>query len=312
MDETQLLIKIAKLYYEEQMNFSEIGEIIHVSRFTAARLLKKAKDFGIVEIIIHDQWEQNKDLELHLCEKFSLKHAIVLERRGRSESELVKGLAYLAANYLDQLLQPGWTLGVSWGRTLDNLVTELKPTKKKNIKIVQMMGHAGLSNPKIDGPEIVRRLAEKYGGEYYYLPAPLIVEDHLLKENLIKQPTIEYVMDIASSANILVFGIGELSLQDYSVWAGFLRPDDIIQLKEKGAVGHICGQFIDYDGKLMDIGINKRFIGIGLDEIKHVDWVLCVAGSNKSADVIASSLRGKLYNVLITDDIVAKKIIIEN
>jgi DNA-binding transcriptional regulator LsrR (DeoR family) len=309
MNETELLIKIAKLYFNQKMTYAEIGEVIHVSRFTVSRLLQKAKDQGIVEIKIHEKWEQNEDLAKQLCKKFSLKDAVVLKRHGRSGRELCDGLGYLAAIYLDQKLQPGWILGVSWGRTLDSLVSRLEPSVKKNIKVVQMMGHAGLVNPKIDGPDLVRRLAEKYEGEYFYLPAPLIVEDIQLKENLIEQPRIKNIIEMASHANILVSGIGELELENYSVWSGYLTFDDIVYLKNSGAVGHICGQFYDSEGRLLDVEINKRFVGMKLEDISNVDWAICVAGSNKRAEAIASGLRGRLFNVLITDDMICEQIL---
>ena len=167
MEDTQLLIRIATYYYKENMTYEEIGDIIHVSRFTVSRLLRKAEDLGIVEIKIHEQWEKDEVLAEKLCQKYHLKDAIVLKSLGRSDKILRVGLGVLAAQYLDGHLQSGWTLGVSWGRTLDRLVNSLEPSRKSDIKVVQMMGHAGLANPKIDGPDIARRLAEKYEGKYF-------------------------------------------------------------------------------------------------------------------------------------------------
>ncbi len=309
MDDRQLLVRIARLYYEQKKTHAEIGDLIHVSRFTVSRLLQRAQELGIVEIKIHDQWEESELLAEQLCAEFSLKEAIVLIRRERSDTELREGLGYLAANYLDRHLQPGWTLGISWGRTLDSLVAMLQPSEKKAIKVVQMMGHAGLKNPEIDGPDLTRRLAEKYESEYFYLPAPLIVENVKLKEELIKQPSIKEVLAVAHNANIVVSGVGTLDMVDYSVWAGYLTEMDVVNLIKNGAIGHVCGQFFDTQGRLLDIDINKRFIGLNLEEMKQIDHVVCVAGGTSKYPAILGGLRGGLFNVLITDDMVAKEIL---
>ena len=50
----QLLVKVAKLYYMENKNQSEIATILGVSRSLISKYLSDANELGIVEINIHD------------------------------------------------------------------------------------------------------------------------------------------------------------------------------------------------------------------------------------------------------------------
>ena len=49
-----LLVHVAQLYYQQNLNQSEISKIIGLSRPTVSRMLEEAREVGIVEIIVHD------------------------------------------------------------------------------------------------------------------------------------------------------------------------------------------------------------------------------------------------------------------
>ncbi|WP_051115612.1 sigma factor-like helix-turn-helix DNA-binding protein [Clostridium pasteurianum] len=62
-DETRMLVKIAQLYYIDNMTQSEISKKLGIYRTTISRLLKKAKDDGIVSITIKSDYNQCFELE---------------------------------------------------------------------------------------------------------------------------------------------------------------------------------------------------------------------------------------------------------
>lgn len=51
-EEKRLLVKIAQMYYEKDMTQSEISKALNIYRTSISRLLKKARDEGIVKITI--------------------------------------------------------------------------------------------------------------------------------------------------------------------------------------------------------------------------------------------------------------------
>ncbi len=63
MDQEEMLVQVARYYYEQNLTQAEIGRRINASRSTVSRLLQQALDDGIVKIIINYPWERAHDLE---------------------------------------------------------------------------------------------------------------------------------------------------------------------------------------------------------------------------------------------------------
>jgi len=309
MEEKFQLAKIARMYYEDGLTLADIGSRIHVSRYTVSRMLKQAKEIGVVEILIHDQWQQSESLEFHLKESFNLEHVVVMVRGDRTDQELYKGLGFLGGQYLSQVLEPGSVLGISWGRTMNSLVEQFQPSGKKDLRVVQMMGFAGVDNLNIDGPDIARRLAEKLNCPYQFLPAPLVVESPELKADLINQGKIREVLSMADSSGIKVFSVGCLSQADHSIWTGYMDSADFQVLMDAGVVGHISGHFFDEQGEIVDVRISRTIIGTDLEAISQTPLSICVAGGGSKWNAILGGLRGGFFNVLVTDDLSAREIL---
>ena len=49
-----LLVHVAQLYYQQNLNQSEISKIVGLSRPTVSRMLEEAREVGIVEIIVQN------------------------------------------------------------------------------------------------------------------------------------------------------------------------------------------------------------------------------------------------------------------
>lgn len=71
------IIEAARLYYQLDYSQQEIAKKLNVSRPTVSRLLKQAKETGIVEIKINNPVEVGVQLSDLLKKKFHLKEVIV-------------------------------------------------------------------------------------------------------------------------------------------------------------------------------------------------------------------------------------------
>ena len=71
----------------------------------------------------------------------------------------------------------------------------------------------------------------------------------------------------------------------------------------------MCAQHYDINGQLLDVELNKRVIGIGLESLRSIDTVIAIAGSEEKARAILGAIRGQYIDVLITDDQAATKIL---
>ena len=312
IDQEELLVEVARYYYDQNLTQAEIGRRINASRSTVSRLLQQALDSGIVRIIINYPWERAHDLEQSLCAKFKLRDAQVLVGKGRSEEEIRKGMGVLAARLIDSHLKDGTILGVSYGRSLASTVAALSPKRKVAMTVIPIIGALGSDNPQIDGPELVRQIAQMYGGEFRYLPVPLLVEDARTRDALVQSTQIYETLNLARKSNIVLLGIGAPSpAPEVSsiIWSGYLNERELSWLKEQGAAGHMCGQFYDIQGQLLDVDLNRRAIGIGIKALASIDLVIAVAGSEAKSEAILGALRGRYLNVLVTDDAAASKVL---
>lgn len=311
MDEQdELIIEVARYYYEQNLTQADIGRRINASHSTVSRLLQQALDRGIVKITIDYPWERARDIEQRLIEKFRLRDAHVLCGRGRGEMEILKGMGVLAARLIDSHVKDGTILGVSYGRSLASTVSALPSNRRVSMTVVPIIGALGSDNPLIDGPELVRQIAQVYGGEYRYLPVPLVVDGVRTRDALVQSPQIFETLALARKSNLILLGIGSLDARVSSlIWSGYVNERELSWLKEQGAVGHMCGQFFDTQGKIMDVDLNQRSIGIGLSTLQNIDPVVAVAGGEAKAEAILGALRGRFLNVLITDDAAALRVL---
>jgi DNA-binding transcriptional regulator LsrR (DeoR family) len=310
LERIELLAQIASLYYEDNLTQNEVARRVGVSRSTVSRMLHEAREIGVVEIAIHYPWKTVPQLEEALIERFHLRQAKVLLGRDRATDEILRGLGFLAARYLESILEDGALLGISWGKAIYHTVRALRPERKLPITVAQMVGAVGEGDPLIDGPELARLLAHVYGGVYRYLHAPLIVEDSRARDVLLSEPRIRETLALARRADVALVGIGAPKPEVYSLFrAGYVDRDALAQLPGLGAVGDVCARHYDAHGRVLDIELNRRIVGVDLDALQNIPRVIGVAGGEAKAEAILGALRAKLVNVLVTDDAAAKRVL---
>jgi DNA-binding transcriptional regulator LsrR (DeoR family) len=310
VDRTELLAQVAHLYYEQNLNQDEIARRIGTSRSTISRMLQEARETGVVEITVHAPWKTVPELEKTLCTRFGLRQARVLLGRGRRPEEILRGLGALAARYVDSVIRQDSVLGISWGVAVHATVRALRPGRRLPITVVQMVGAVGEGDPLIDGPDLARLLADAYGGRYRYLHAPLLVEDGRAREALLGEPRIRETLALARRAGVALVGIGAPFPAVYSLLrAGYVDREALAGLRGQGVVGDICARHYDAQGRVLDVELNHRIVGIDLEALHEVGQVIGVAGGEAKATAILGALRGGHVDVLVTDDAVASRVL---
>jgi DNA-binding transcriptional regulator LsrR (DeoR family) len=173
-----------------------------------------------------------------------------------------------------------------------------------------MIGAVGIGDPIIDGPDLARLMGDIYRGEYRYLHAPLIVENGQVREGLLQEPRIQETLGLARKVDIALVGIGSLVPEVSSLLrAGYLDRQALTELRTQGAVGDICGRHYDAHGRVMDIELNRRMVGIELKDLQGIEQVIGVAGGEAKAEAILGARRGGHINVLVTEDGAAGKVL---
>ncbi len=301
--ERDLLAEVATLYYEEDLTQAEIGQRLRTSRSTVSRLLREARTQGVVHITINVPWARHSRLEAQLVETFGLREARVLRAAGKSAEDAIDGIGSLTARYLHTAIREDMVLGVSYGRSIAATIRHLRPEREMALVVVQLLGALGTDNPLIEGANLARNLAAKFGATYRYLYAPLVVEDARTRDLFMQQPLVEDVLDVGRRSDIALVGIGALGDEAPSlIWRGYLTADDLARLEGLGGVGNMCAQFFDGHGRLLDADLNRRSISIGLEGLATCELVVAAAGGREKAPAILGALRGGHVDVLVSDD----------
>ncbi len=304
------LIEVARLYYEQGLTQTEIGRKLSLSRSTVSRMLRRARDAGIVTITVNYDVMRDQSMEEAMKSAFALHDVRVLSSQGRSSERIRNGLGKLGANLLEESLQDSSILGISYGRSIASTVEQVRPRLSDGLTVVPVIGALGSDNPLIEGIDLTRQLATKLGARYRYLHAPLLVEDRRTRELFLQEPIVNNVLQVAANANIVLIGIGSLQAQSSGIiWTGYINRKERDWLHNIGVVGHMCAQFFDIEGTVLDIGINHRSISIGLEALRRIDNVIAIAGTTDKASAILGALNGGYIDSLVTDDRAARQVL---
>ena len=243
-DNSQLLVKAAQLYYDSGVNQSDIANILGVSRPTVSRLLDKAREEGIVEIIVHDPIDKGQELSNQLREAFGLRDAVVITGNYDYEKALER-CCEAAIQFMDQILQDGDSIGVAWGSVPRIICRTMKPRDYSNITVVQMVGSLGTGDTDVDGTRIAMRLAQLLGGTYCNIYSPIYVHKREVCEYLCEEPSIAATLERAMHTDVIITGIGSLDNKTTIQRAGYWLESDMDELRRLGAVGHLLGRPYD-------------------------------------------------------------------
>ncbi len=309
-EKERLLAEVATLYYYDGLTQEKIAQKLGLSRSTVSRMLNEARRRGIVEIHINYLWETDQSLQNSLTERFGLGTARVLRVETEDYKRILHGLGALAARYIEGILRENSVLAIGWGTAVHQVVEAFRPMRIPGIQVVQMIGAVGSGDPFIDGPELARILAQKLGGKWHYLHAPLIVEEEALQKALIAEPRLKKTLELATKADVAIVGIGSVEPSISSlIRAGYITLEELAAIRARGAVGDVCARHFDIHGRILDIDINRRIIGITPEQLKKIRCVVGVAGGKAKAPAILGALRGGFIDVLVTDCETAKEVL---
>ena len=306
----ELLKLIAKLYYVDGLDQSEVGEITGLSRTQVSRILTRARATGVVKISVAEYDPRDGQLERDLCAAFGLKHAIVVRTASKDSPENVRqAVGYFAAPAVSELVHSRSILGVAGGRTMFELARHMRPTEGDGgLTVVQLMGNIGPSVTNTDAIEISGMLAHAFKGTFFTVNAPAFAADAQSKDIFLAHQDVRSVWQFFSAMRVALVGIGTLQ-NSLFVSRGVLSPFDLERLEAQGAVGEICGHYFDRNGCECETDFRDRVISIALDELSQIDDIICVTHGTGRTKAIHAALKGGLITSLVMDETGARALL---
>lgn len=304
----ELLIRVARMYYEDTMSQEEIAREISCSRPYISRLLSDAKEMGIVQFKIVPPNGYESEMEQELRESGGLDKAIVVTRK--SGISRLAAVSRQAVSYLENVIKEGDIIGFSWGNTIYSVTSLLNQTKHLiDVVAVQLCGGISDLQNNIYSSEIAKNFKDAWGAKPYALVCPAMVDNKMVKDVLAGDTNISKVLEYGYEANVVLVTMGAFGLQNAIYRAGYLKEQDVFKLMEKGAVGDICAHVIDGNGNICDTELDERTVSVPLEVIKKKEHRIGVAVGQNKVECICAAIRGKIINVLITDEETAEQVL---
>lgn len=303
---TQVL-HVAEMYYFEHMTQSAIADRLSLSRWTVGRMLESARDSGLVHITIDHPLARHHRLEVELTDRFGLAKAIVVPTQAHPETTL-DVIASAAADSITLLRPAPSVIGVSWGRTLAQVVNHLHPGWARDVTVVQTNGGVAITRNDLVGRSVVL-MAELGRGRALTLQAPTILGSAELCRMLRADASVSRTLDMASHANLLVYSPGPADNGSVLVGAGHISPLDMSRLRAAGAKADVMSHFVDSSGHPVDPELDARTLSMDLTAIRQASRVMAVGGGLEKAEAIGATLSGGLCTEVVTDTEVAETIL---
>lgn len=302
-DDFERLVRVAELYYLEDLKQRKIAELLGISPQKVYRMLKKAREIGIVEIHVRKGGEVDAELSRSLAECFDLQNAVVVRTYSGVAEGVAKAVAQAAASFLRDNLVSYTSVGVAYGRTLHGVLEYLPQINLHGVRVVQMMGGYGGRRWKTVAIELVKEFANRFGGEPVYLFAPAFARSPATRDAFLSEKEVQEVLRMAEEVDVALVGIGGMRREtSLLIETGNFEEQEIEELIQKGAVGAICGTFFNIEGKVIESDLDGKRIAANVKNIrKRGSRVIGIAGGIEKRDAILGALRGGWLTDLVTD-----------
>lgn len=310
IDELRLMTKVARLYYERELNQSQIAAQLALSQATVSRLLSRAKKEQIVRTVISVPPGAYPDLEEALQRTYGLKDAIVVDCVDCNDP--LREIGAAAAYFLETTLNQREVIGISsWSGTLLAMVDAMHPvTRETEAQVIQVLGGVGNPSAEIHAARLTGRLATLVNGRAKFLPAPGVVGSVDSARVMLDDQFTREVLALFGNVTLALVGIGSIEPSALLASSGnVFSPEELDMLRAKGAVGDVCLRFFDSGGNPVVNALNERVIGMTLEQLRQVKRAVGIAGGPRKIEAIRGALKGKFVNILITDRFTAEKLL---
>jgi DNA-binding transcriptional regulator LsrR (DeoR family) len=303
----ELMLEIARAYYLQDRSKVQIAEDKGLSRWQVARILDEARARGIVTIHVGDPGVAEAELGLRLAEALSIRYAVVVGRsRGLRLAPTPDTVSQALAEHLAAVVQAGQHLGLGWSRIIEALPAHLNSLAPCDV--VQLAGALTFAGDRVGSVEVIRQVARIAGGTAYPIYAPLVAPSGSIAASLNASSEIADVLARVATLDHAVVGIGTWTQEGSSILP--LLPEKLVaRTAEAGAAAVISGRVVDASGKLLDVGVDERIVGVSLDQLRQIPNVIGTCLGAHRAAAVAAAVRGGFVNTLIVDEPLARALL---
>jgi DNA-binding transcriptional regulator LsrR (DeoR family) len=177
-------------------------------------------------------------------------------------------------------------------------------------RAVQLFGGVGNPGAEAHAARLTQRFAELTGAQPTFLLAPGIATSVRARDALVQDRFVDEALAQLDEVTLALVGIGALEPSTLLQRSGNIFSErELAALGERGAVGDLCLRFYDAQGRRVASDVDRRVIGVTLEQLREVERCVGVAGGGRKYEAIRGALRGRWINVLITDHVTAERLL---
>jgi len=295
-----LAARICWHYFKEGQTQELIAQQLNLTRKRVNRMLGEARERGLVQITIQRPLGPCSELEAQLVKSFGLRQAIVVPSPiGDTDVRTMVGAA--AGEYISDQLAPGAALGISWGGTINAAAQNVRRRSGEGNRVVLLCG--GLAESTSINPyDNASMMARALDARCYYLTAPMFAPTAELREALLESEPVRLVLSMVSKLDLALLSAVDLSEQSKALEYGVISRGDWRSLRAAGAVGDVCGHYLDAQGNAVQHPLATRVINPPMKSLLAVPLRVLAAGGMAKVAIVRAAIKAKLCHVLITDE----------
>ncbi|MGC0250572.1 sugar-binding transcriptional regulator [Pseudactinotalea sp. Z1748] len=271
----------------------EIAEELGISRFKVARMVKEARNLGLVEVRLHVPDHVDTEMSYALARRFGLRSAVVVATSVDEPVAVREQLGRVGARVVAEAVHEDDVVGVTPGRTIAELCQAI--TQFPTCDLVQVTGVAATDWEK--GMQGIMSLGA-LAGSLYPLHGPFVTTDESSARVIASQPSVARSLRKLEHLDKAVLSIG--GWPDGSLLATQLEELGELRSLRERVVGEIGTTLLDADGQVVD-AIQGRVIGITTEQLAAIPVRMGVAGGPGKRKAVRAALRSGLIDVLVTD-----------
>lgn len=302
----------ASLYYVQGETMDAIARQLRISRSTVSRLLKQARETGVVQITLTDPAGPRSSLADQLGRRFGVRAHVVPVRDGSSDVHRLDRVARAAGQLVSEAITDDMVVGTAWGTTLASVVQHLHPRLVQDTTVVQMNGAASATGSGMPHVEAINQcFAKAFGSQVVPFPVPAFFDHAETKQAMWRERSVRRVLALHQQIGLALFGVGGLAAELPShVYAnGYLDSDDMQQLDEHKVVGDVNTVFLREDGTWADIPLNARASGIPPNQLRRIPRRICIVAGTAKVAPLRGALRAGVATDVVLDEATARALV---
>lgn len=304
--------RAATMYYLQGETMDVVARSLGVSRSTVSRLIKSARESGMVRVSVQEPSRTGAVLSRRLAAAFGVKAHVVPVRESTTELHRLDQVARVAARLVSEWFTSDMILGVAWGTTLSAVSRHLVPTRTQGSTVVQLNGSANTSARGVAyGSDLTTVVAGAFEASAHHFPVPAFFDYADTKRAMWRERSVRRVLDVQRRMDLALFSVGSLRahVPSHVYSAGYLTAAELAGLRGRGVVGDVCTVFLREDGTYRDIELNERASGPSPQDLQGIARRVCVVAGEQKVPAVLGALRARVMTDLIIDEATASELL---